>query len=97
MAAMTTIALAAAAAGTIYTVSQANKAKKAKGADTATPDPALERAKAETDAAQRANSKLAQRNRSRVASSLQAKPVDTTTSGTQTLGGAPTGKSTLGG
>lgn len=53
-------------------------------------DPSVERAAAEAKATQSANSKLAERNRARKASSLLA--VDTTTSSVPTLGG----KTTLG-
>lgn len=53
-------------------------------------DPAVERAAAEARATQATNSKLAERNRSRRASSLLA--VDTATSNVPTLGG----KTTLG-
>jgi hypothetical protein len=56
-------------------------------------DPAVERAKADTEAAAAVNSKLAAKNRSRAASSLLAKPIDTTTSEVSALGG---GKTTLG-
>lgn len=59
------------------------------------PDPAVERANAETDAAQKTNSALAAKNRSRAASSLLAKPLDSATSATAALG-APAGKTTLG-
>lgn len=53
-------------------------------------DPGVERAAAEAKATQAANSKLAERNRSRRASSLMA--VDTATSSVPALGG----KATLG-
>lgn len=53
-------------------------------------DPGVERAAAEAKASQAANSKLAERNRSRKASSLLA--VDSTTSNVPALGG----KATLG-
>lgn len=61
---------------------------KPKGA--AAVDPATERAAAEAKATQAANSKLAERNRARKASSLLA--VDTATSNVPALGG----KTTLG-
>lgn len=82
------IAAAAAAAGGLAVSALA---KKPKSPDM--PDPAAERAKAETEAAQRTNSKLAMRNKARAASSLLAKPMDSTTSDVGALGG---GKTTLG-
>lgn len=80
MAALSTIAMLAGAAGAVYSATQ-----KPKTPDM--PDPATERAKAETEAAQKTNSKLAQRNRARQASSLLAKPMDSTTSEVSALGG----------
>lgn len=59
------------------------------------PDPGVERAKAETEAAQVTNSKLAAKNRARQASSLLAKPLDSTTSEVSALGASP-GKRSLG-
>lgn len=98
MAAMTSIALAAAAAvtvgATVHSVKQAKKAAGLKKSD-ALPDPAVERAKAETEAFQAANSRLAAKNRVRKASSLLAKPMDSTSSDVGSLGAAP-GKTTLG-
>lgn len=76
MAALSTIAtvasIAAAAAGT-YASLQAAKKKDPKLPETMTEDPAVARAKAETEAAQAANSKLAAKNKARQASSLLAK------------------------
>lgn len=77
MAALSTIAtvasIAAAAAGT-YASLQAAKKKDPKLPETvAGEDPAVARAKAETEAAQAANSKLAAKNKARQASSLLAK------------------------
>lgn len=46
-----------------------------------------ERAEAEAEALNKTNSKLAQRNRSRAASSLLAQGMDTTTSEVSALGG----------
>jgi hypothetical protein len=58
----------------------------------ALPDPAVERAKAETEAMQATNSKLAQKNRARAASALA---VSSTSSDVAALGAAP-GKTALG-
>ena len=71
--------------GALAASALAPKPKKA-----AVVDPAVERAAAEAKATQATNSKLAERNRARKASSLMA--VDTSTSAVPTL----TGKTTLG-
>jgi hypothetical protein len=89
MAAISTLAAIATIAGGVAGV--AGALKKPKTPDM--PDPAAERAKAETEALQKTNSKLAQRNRAREASSLLAKPLDSTTSDVGALGG---GKEKLG-
>lgn len=106
MAAMTSAALvsagmSAAAAGATAAVGYGlvgaaliSKLSKKPGAQNL-PDPATERAKAETEAAQRTNSKLAMRNKARAASSLLAKPIDSTSSDVSALGGGG-GKTTLG-
>jgi hypothetical protein len=91
MAALTSIAIAGLAAAGGMAVAGA-MAKKPQ-APAAGPDPVTERAKAETEAVQKTNSKLAQRNRARQASSLLAKPVDSASSDVTALGG---GKTTLG-
>lgn len=92
-AAATGAAVVGTAVGALGTVASALK-KNPKAPDL--PDPRIERAKAETEAAQKTNSKLAMRNRSRAASSLLAKPLDSTSSDVTTLGAAP-GKQTMGG
>ena len=92
MAALSTIAMVGAGVAAAGAISQL--AKKPKTPDM--PDPRIERAKAETEAAQKTNSKLAMRNRSRAASSLLAKPIDSTSSDVTALGAAP-GKQTMGG
>jgi hypothetical protein len=91
MGALSTIAMVGAGLAAGAAVSKLTKTPKAPDL----PDPRIERAKAETEAAQKTNSKLAQRNRARAASSLLAKPIDSTTSDVATLGAAP-GKTTLG-
>jgi hypothetical protein len=80
-----------AAAGT---AAAASALKKPKAPDL--PDPRVERAKAEAEAASKTNSALAMRNRARAASSLLAKPgADSTTSEVGALGASP-GKTKLG-
>lgn len=74
MAAMSTIALVAAGAAAGTAISALTKPKTPKAPETV--DPAIERAKAETEAAQASNSKLAARNKARQASSLLAKDQD---------------------
>lgn len=77
MAALTTIgtlASIAAAAASTYASLQAAKRKTPQMPEAvAGEDPAVSRAKAETEAAQAANSKLAAKNKARQASSLLAK------------------------
>lgn len=85
----TALMLAAGAAAGATVASAASKPKAP-----SLPDPSIERAKAETDAAQRTNSALAARNRSRAASSLLAKPLDSATSAVSALGAGT--KTTLG-
>lgn len=92
MAAISSVAMAAMAVTAAAGIATALK-NKPKMPDM--PDPRVERAKAETEAAQKSNSKLAARNRARAASSLLAKPIETTSSDVTTLGAAP-GKTTLG-
>lgn len=88
----TTLALAAGAGlATGVVVSKLSKQPKAPQL----PDPKAERAKAEAEAAQRTNSRLAARNRARAASSLLAKSSDTAGAYSNALGAAP-GKTTLG-
>ena len=84
------LAAAALAAGGTMAVTQLMKPKTP---SMPTTDPAAEKAKLETDASQAANSKLAAKNRARAASSLLAKPLDSTTADVAALGG---GKTTLG-
>lgn len=88
-----TTALIAAGAAAAGAVAISALTKKPKSPDM--PDPAVERAKAETEAAQRTNSKLAMRNKARAASSLLAKPIDSTSSDVGALGGGA-GKTSLG-
>jgi hypothetical protein len=80
------MAAALAAGGTAVAASALSKKPSAPQM----PDPAVERAKADTDSAQLTNSRLAQRNRSRAASSLMAKPLDSTTSDVAAMGGGKT-------
>lgn len=83
-----------AAAGVAVSQAMAPKAPSAPDPTAAQNQVAQERAKVETDSLTRTNSKLAQRNRARAASSLLAKsPLDSTTSDVGALGG---GKATLG-